>query len=56
MWNIPKKIWFQRGYMCPDDRRFGFIINYRNHEDFHTIDICWWWGWVRIQFTKEKYV
>ena len=47
------KIRFQRGHMYKDDRRLGLIFDKKNNEKLPTIDICWWWGWVMIYFTKQ---
>lgn len=48
------RVWFQKGWLDPGDRRLGLIVDKRAYERFPTIDVCWWWGWVMIHFTRRE--
>lgn len=48
------KMWFQEGWLSPGDRRLGIVVERRAGEHFPTIDVCWWWGWAMLHFTRRK--
>lgn len=50
-----KRPYIQKGFLNPQDRKLGLIIDRRDREKYPTIDICWWWGWCMIYFAEADY-